>query len=53
MLYLHNKLAAAKIPAEKTRIQRRIAITDKQIDNLVYELYGLTKEETEIVEQNR
>ena len=33
------------LPAEKTRIQRRINTTDKQIDNLVYDLYGLTEEE--------
>jgi len=50
MLHLHKKLAAAKIPVDKTRIQRRIATVDKQIDNLVYELYSLTKEEIAIVE---
>jgi len=49
MLDLHKKLAAAKIPDDKTRIQRRIATTDKQIDNLVYDLYGLTEKEIVIV----
>ncbi|MBA7647685.1 Type IIS restriction enzyme Eco57I [subsurface metagenome] len=53
MLDLHKKLAAAKIPDDKTRIQRQIATTDKQIDNLVYNLYGLTEEEIAIVEQNQ
>jgi len=53
MLDLHKRLAAAKVPAEKIRIQRQIANTDKQIDNLVYELYDLTEEEIEIVEQNQ
>jgi len=38
------------IPAEKTRIQRQINNTDKQIDKLTYNLYGLNKEEIEIVE---
>jgi len=52
MLDLPKKLAAAKIPDDKTRIQRRIATTDKQIDNLVYDLYGLTVEEIIIVEKN-
>jgi type II restriction/modification system DNA methylase subunit YeeA len=28
-----------------------ISATDKQIDNLVYELYGLTDEEISIVEE--
>jgi hypothetical protein len=31
-------------------IQRQIAATDGQIDQLVYELYGLTAEEIKIVE---
>jgi hypothetical protein len=31
-------------------ISRRIEATDRQIDSLVYELYGLTDEEIEIVE---
>jgi len=52
MLELHKKLTAAKIPDEKTRIQREITATDSQIDHLVYELYNLTKEEIAIVEQN-
>jgi len=50
MLDLHKQLAAAKVPDEKTRIQRQIAATDKQIDQLVYALYGLTDEEIKIVE---
>jgi len=51
MLDLHKQLAAAKIPDEKTRIQRQIDATDKQIDQLVYTLYGLTEEEIAIVEK--
>ena len=50
MLGLQKKLAAAKVPDEKTRVQRQIDSTDRQIDKLVYELYGLTEEEIEIVE---
>jgi len=50
MLDLHKQLAAAKIPDEKTRIQRQIDATDKQIDQLVYDLYGLTEDEIKIVE---
>jgi len=45
------KEARAKVPAEKTRIQRQINTTDKQIDKLTYDLYDLTKEEIKIVEQ--
>ena len=45
MLGLHKKLAAVTIPAEKQLYQRQIEATDRQIDALVYELYGLTEEE--------
>jgi len=50
MLKLHKDLQAAKTSHEKSLIQRQIDATDKQIDQLVYELYGLTKEEIKIVE---
>ena len=50
MLELHKKLPVARTPDEKTRIERDVAATDKAIDNLVYELYGLTDEEIAIVE---
>jgi len=33
------------LPTEKTRIQRQINNTDKQIDKLVYDLYDLTEED--------
>ena len=36
---------------EKTAIQRQIEATDRQIENLVYELYGLTEDEIKIVEE--
>ena len=50
MLDLHKRLKAAKTPHDKTQLQRRIDTTDKQIDQLVYELYGLAEEEIRIVE---
>ncbi len=37
----------------KTRVRQEIEATDRQIDQLVYELYGLTDEEIEIVEETR
>ena len=51
MLDLHERLAAAKTPHEKTALQRQIEATDRQIDQLVYELYGLTDDEIRIVEE--
>jgi hypothetical protein len=50
MLALHKKLAAATIRADKKLYQRQVQATDRQIDALVYELYGLTEEEIAIVE---
>lgn len=52
MLALHKSLAAAQSPAEKERLERQIEVTDRAIDALVYELYGLTEEEIKIVEGN-
>jgi hypothetical protein len=51
MLDLYKKLGEAKVPTEKERLQREIGATDKQIDAIVYELYGLTEEEIRIVER--
>ena len=50
MLDLHKQLAAAKSPIDKERIPRDIEATDRQIDKLVYKLYGLTDGEIAIVE---
>jgi len=50
MLKSHNQLATAKTGHEKTAIKRQIEATDKQINQLVYELYGLTDEEIKVVE---
>ena len=50
MLALHRKLAAVTLLSDKQLYQRQIEATDRQIDRLVYELYGLTEKEIEIVE---
>ena len=50
MLKLHADLAAAKSSDAQTHLQRDIAATDRAIDQLVYQLYGLTAEEIALVE---
>jgi adenine-specific DNA-methyltransferase len=50
MLSLNKRLPEVKTDHEKTSLQRQIEATDQQIDQLVYELYGLTEEEIRIVE---
>ena len=42
---------AARMPNPKEAIHRQMDATDRQIDRLVYELYGLTEEEIKIVEE--
>jgi hypothetical protein len=51
MLDLNKRLPAARNPQEKTVIQRQIEATDRQIDQMVYDLYGLDKDEIAIVEE--
>jgi len=51
MLKLHKDLAEGKTPDEKTRAERLIEAIDRQINELVYEAYGLTEEEIRIIEQ--
>ncbi|NMB55137.1 MAG: N-6 DNA methylase [Leptolinea sp.] len=50
MLALHKQLHTAALPQEKALLQRQIDAADREIDNLVYELYGLTADEIKIVE---
>jgi hypothetical protein len=44
MLKLHKDLSKARTAPDKTAIVRQIVATDKQIDQLVYELHGLMEE---------
>jgi hypothetical protein len=37
-------------PSELDRLEREIATTDREIDELVYELYGIADEERKIIE---
>jgi predicted P-loop ATPase len=64
MVAVHNKLVATvkvmiaaaeeystvRTPQEQTAIERRILATDRAIDNLVYDLYGLDDSERKIVD---
>lgn len=51
MLALHRQLAAARTPHEQAALQRQVEATDREIDALVYQLYGLTEAEIAVVEQ--
>ena len=51
MLPSGRRLPEARAGHEKTLLSGQIEATDEQIDALVRELYGLTAEEIEIVEE--
>jgi len=51
MLELNKKKHSGKLaPSELDRLEREIATTDHEIDELVYELYGITEEERKLIE---
>ena len=50
MLELHRRRQAAESDGECELLQRQIDSTDREIDALVYELYGLSDEEVRMVE---
>jgi len=50
MLEAKKQLAEAKTDKDKTYYENKCTALDRQIDRLVYDLYGLTAEEIEIVE---
>ncbi len=52
MLGLQGRFQGAKMEREREVFRKQIDILDRQIDQLVYELYGLTDEEIKIVEES-
>ena len=49
MLELQKKYHETRMERDKELYERQIKIADAQIDGLVYDLYGLTKEEVKVV----
>jgi hypothetical protein len=50
MLELHKQSGVVRSPQDKERVAREIESTDRAIDKLVHELYGLTDDEIKVVE---
>ncbi len=51
MLELNKKEHSGKLePSEIERVEREIASTDAEIDNLVYDIYGVMDEERKLIE---
>jgi len=54
MLELNKQKRSGKLaPSQVERVDREIAAADHEIDELVYDLYGITDEEREIIEGGR
>ena len=53
MLVLVPRLRSAKSETERATLQNAVSATDRAIDALVYELYGLTPDEIALVEGSR
>jgi hypothetical protein len=47
------RLRQARSESERQTLQNAVTAADEQIDALVYELYGLTEEEIQLVESSR
>lgn len=52
MIKLNNQLSVCNTPKEKKLLKLQIKNFDNQINSKVYELYGLTEEEIEIIENS-
>jgi len=50
MLKAKQQLAAARTDKDKIYYENKCASLDRQIDSLVYDLYGLTIDEIKLVE---
>jgi len=50
MLETQGRLQQAPSDEDKNILEKRVAIIDKQIDQAVYQLYGLTEDDVKIVE---
>ena len=52
MLELNKRLKGA-VGREREELERSVERTDREIDELVYRLYGLTEEEKAIMEKKQ
>jgi hypothetical protein len=50
-MFRDSTLPCSSVRKERKLLERQIAGTDREIDQLVYELYGLTGREIRIVEE--
>ncbi len=52
LLYFNKQLNNVSVPNEVKLLENQIALVDNEIDEMVYELYGLTDDEIAIIEDS-
>ena len=52
LIELTKKLESINLEREKEIIQKQINALEKQNDEIIYKLYGLTKEEIDVIEES-
>lgn len=52
ILTLKQQYKITNTPTERKLLQKQVDVTDKKINDLIYELYDLTEEEIKIIEEN-
>ena len=52
LIELNKKLKEINLDREKEIIKKQIEALEKQIDDIVYKLYGITSEEQKIIEES-
>ena len=50
LIQMNKQIKLSLISIDRERMQRQIEAADRQIDRLVYELYGLSEDEIRVVE---
>jgi hypothetical protein len=53
LLQLNKEIQQTRLPNKIEQLQSRIDFYEQKINETVYRLYGLTKDEIEIIEQNK
>ena len=47
---LRDRVDAVKVPYDRTAIHRQLAAAERKVDELVYEMYGLSEDEIQVIE---
>lgn len=52
IIHLNKELKNIKSPTERNSLNMKIELIDKEINNLIYDLYNISNQEIKIIEEN-